>query len=64
MAEIGLGLGLGMGHGGALMGFLLLLLRCSKQEQKQAGQEQVNLVMLSGLVAVTLEPLLWAEIYQ
>ena len=52
-----------LGRGGALMGFLLLLWRWSAQEQKQVGREQVNLVIRSGLVAVTLEPLLWAEIF-
>ena len=55
---------MGLGHGSALMGFLLPLWRWSVQEQKQAGQEQENLVIRFELVAVTLEPLLWAEISQ
>ena len=57
-------MGLGLVHGGTLMGFLFPPCRWSAQGQKQAVQEQVNLVILSGLVAVTLEQLLWAEISQ
>ena len=55
---------MGLVHVGALMGFLLLLWRWSAQEKKQAGQEQLNLVIRSGLVELTLEPLLRAEISQ
>ena len=59
-----LGLGLGLGQGGALVVFLLPLWRWNVQGHKQASQEQVNLVIRFGLVAVTLESLLWAEISQ
>ena len=57
-------MGLGLGHDGALMGFLLQFWIWSAQGQKQASQDQVNVVIRSELVAVTLKPLLWAEISQ